>query len=98
MTLKELTNEFLGDLWEAKKYNLASHNCQDFAVEVVKICEAVRINEEDKIRINEKRALPNCLIEALSKNEGYSKVNSLGRIPIFGLFFDLFAAHKYIQK
>ena len=54
ITLEELNKEFLGDKWEARKYELSSHNCQDFAAELVKILKAVRINEKDKIRINEK--------------------------------------------
>ena len=69
ITLKDLKQEFLGEKWKAKKYNLASHNCQDFAAEVVKILKAVRIHDKDKIRMLEKKALPNCLINALTNNE-----------------------------
>lgn len=98
ITLEELNKEFLGEKWEARKYNLASHNCQDFAAEVVKILEAVRINEKDKIRINEKKALPNCLIKALNKNEESFTINTLGRIPVFGLIFDVFVAKRLIKK
>lgn len=98
ITLEELNKEFLGDKWEARKYNLSSHNCQDFAAELVKILNAVRINEKDKIRINEKKALPNCLINALTNNEESSTINTLGRIPIFGLFFDIFAANHFVKK
>ena len=98
ITLDELNKEFLGEKWEAKKYNLSSHNCQDFAAEVVKILKAVRMNEKDKIRINEKKALPNCLINALNNNEERSTINILGRIPVFGLFFDIFAAEHLVEK
>ena len=98
ITLEELNKEFLGEKWEARKYNLASHNCQDFAAEVVKILKAVRINEKDKIRINEKKALPNCLIKALTKNEESFTINTLGRIPVFGLIFDIFIAKRLIKK
>jgi hypothetical protein len=31
ITLRELCNNFKGDIWKAKNYNVASHNCQDFA-------------------------------------------------------------------
>ena len=93
-----MNKEFLGEKWEARKYNLSSHNCQDFAAELVKILNAVRINEKDKIRINEKKALPNCLINALTNNEESSTINTLGRIPIFGLFFDIFAANHFVKK
>ena len=98
ITLDELNKEFLGEKWEARKYNLSSHNCQDFAAEVVKILGAVRMNEKDKIRINEKKALPNCLINALTNNEEYFIINTLGRIPVFGLFFDLFMAGNLVNK
>ena len=97
ITLEELNKEFLGEKWEAKKYNLSSHNCQDFAAEVVKILKAVRINEKDKIRINEK-ALPNCLINALTNNEESFTINTLGRIPVFGLLFDVLVANKLVKK
>ena len=98
MTLEELKNKFLGDMWTARKYNLKSHNCQDFAAEVIKILKATRINERDIIRINEKYALPNCLIRALTNNETISVINKIGRIPIIGLLFDIFAADHFIKK
>ena len=98
ITLEELNKEFLGEKWEAKKYNLSSHNCQDFAAEVVKILKAVRMNEKDKIRINEKKALPNCLINALTNNEESFTINTLGRIPVFGLLFDVFVAKNLVKK
>ena len=98
ITLEELNKEFLGEKWEAKNYNLSSHNCQDFAAEVVKILKAVRMNEKDKIRINEKKALPNCLINALTNNEESFTINTLGRIPVFGLLFDVFVAKNLVKK
>ena len=98
ITLEDLKQEFLGENWEAKKYNLANHNCQDFAAEVVRILKAVRIHDKDKIRIIEKKALPNCLINALTNNKQSSTINTLGRIPVFGLFFDLFVAGFLVKK
>ena len=98
ITLEELNHEFIGELWAAKNYVLTSHNCQDFAAEVIKILKAVRIKEEDKIRMNEKFALPNCLIKALTSNEGLSTINIIGRIPIVGLAFDMFAANHFVKK
>ena len=97
ITLEELKNEFLGDNWQEKEYNLISHNCQDFGAEVVKFLKAERINEKDKIRMKEKYALPNCIINALTENEKISTINKIGRIPIVGLVFDLFIA-KYLIK
>ena len=55
----------MGENLKAKKYKLALHNFQDFTSEVVKILKAVRIHNKDKIRTIEKKALPNCLINAL---------------------------------
>ena len=98
MTLEKLKIEFLGDKWTARKYNLKSHNCPDFDAEVIKILKATRINERDKIRKNEKSALPNCLITALTNNETISVINMIGRIPIIGLLFDIFAADHFIKK
>ena len=96
MTLRELISKFQGDEWKAKAYNVLGHNCQDFAAEVVKILKAVRINKKDKIRMNEKYALPNCLIKVLTENEKITAMNVIGRIPILGLLFDiLFALFSY---
>ena len=91
ITLGELINNFKGEKWEAKEYNLMSHNCQTFGAEVIKILKAIRINERDKIRTKEKMILPNCMIKALWDNEDLSAVNTLGRVPVVGLAFDLFA-------
>jgi hypothetical protein len=92
ITLGELIDNFKGEEWEAKKYNLATHNCQTFGAEVLKILKAVRINERDKIRVREKMILPNCMIKVLWDNEDLSAINTIGRIPIVGLFFDAFSA------
>ena len=86
--LKELCKKFKGKNWETKDYNLLSHNCQDFATEIIKHLKATRINETDKIRMNEKDILPNCIINALWKNEKISAINTIGRIPVIGLVFD----------
>ena len=39
--------------------------------------------------MNEKYLLQNCLIKALWENENLSMTNTLGRIPIIGLFHDI---------
>ena len=57
ITLKQLCDYFKGENWEAKKYNVLSHNCQHFAVEVIKILRAKRKYKRDKI--NERIMLPN---------------------------------------
>ena len=88
-TVKELIENFKGEKWIAKKYNLLMHNCQTFAAKIIKILKAVRINEEDKLRVVEKTKLPGCIINALWHNEELSLKNTLGRIPIFGLFHDI---------
>lgn len=88
IALKELIDKFKGEKWEAKKYNVLTHNCQTFGAEVIKLLNAVRENEKDKIRLNEKLMLPGCIISALRHNEGFSLTNTLGRIPIFGLIHD----------
>ena len=91
ISLRELCNKFKGPNWEAKNYNVANHNCQDFASEVIKILKAIRIHDKDKVRTMEKYLLPNCIISALWDNEELSAINSIGRIPIIGFGFDFFA-------
>ena len=88
--LKELINCFKNEKWEAKKYNVLTHNCQKFGAEIIKILNAIRKYEEDQLRTKEKIMLPGCIISALWDNEELSKVNTLGRIPIFGFFHDLY--------
>ena len=97
ITLRELINNFRGKNWEAKDYNVLTHNCQDFANEIIKILKAVRIHDYDKIRTREKGILPNCIISTLWDNEKLSAINTLGRIPVFGLFFDV-AAIGFIRR
>ena len=89
ITLKNLINRIKSEKWLAKNYNLLNNNCQDFAAEIILILQAVRINEKNKIRLIEKSSLPNCLIKALTKNEGSNLHNIIGRIPVVGLFHDL---------
>lgn len=89
ITLRELCNNLKNENWLAKKYNIVFNNCQTFASEIIKILKAIRMHEVDKIRINEKINLPSCLIWALWRNENLSLKNTLGRIPVFGLFYDL---------
>ena len=91
ITLKELCNNFKGKNWEAKDYNVSNHNCQTFAAEVIKILKAERIKNHDKLRRNEKDILPNCIISALWDNENLSPINTIGRIPVVGYVFDMFA-------
>ena len=35
--IKELINNFKGESWEAKQYNILTHNCQIFAVQIIKV-------------------------------------------------------------
>ena len=94
ISLRELCNNFKGEKWLANKYNVAFHNCQHFGAEVVKILKAIRINECDKVRVAEKFLLPSCIIKILWQNEKLSLTNTLGRIPIFGIFYDLYKCSR----
>jgi len=94
ITLKELCNNFKGDKWKAKKYNVIYNNCQDFAAKIIKLLKATRKNDNDKIRTIEKLCLPNCIISALWDNEQLSFTNTVGRIPLVGPFYDLYRIIK----
>ena len=94
ITLKELCENFKGNKWKAKKYNVIYNNCQDFAAKVIKLLKATRKSDNDKIRTIEKLILPNCIISALWENEELSFTNTMGRIPIFGIFYDLYRLIK----
>ena len=90
ITLEELCEYFKGEEWKASNYKVTHHNCQTFGAEIIKILKAKRINEEDKIRLNETTILPNCIISNLWDNEKLSVRNTIGRIPIIGLLYDLY--------
>ena len=90
ITLEELCKHFKGEEWKASNYKVTHHNCQAFAAEIIKILKAKRINEKDKIRLNEKNILPNCIISNLWDNEKLSVRKTIGRIPIIGLLYDLY--------
>ena len=88
MNLEELIIYCKGEKWEANKYNVFMHNCQDFVAEIIKVTKAIRIHNKDKIRTYEKLILPGCIISQLWDNEKLSAINTIGRIPILGFLFD----------
>ena len=94
ITIRKLRDNFKGEKWLAKNYNVVFHNCQTFGAEIIKKLKAIRLNEKDKFRANEKTALPGCIINSLWQNEKLSLTNTLGRITIFGLFHDFYLASK----
>lgn len=98
ISLGELCNSFKGEEWKAKNYNLYKHNCQDFVAKVIKILKAKRKYVIDLIRTREKFIFPNCIISSLRDNEGFSSLNFLGSIPLFGPFYDLYAYNHLKNK
>jgi len=89
MTLRELSNHLKDERWKAKNYCVLSNNCQEFAAEVIRVLKAVRTDENTKVRTVEKMILPNKLISSLWNNEDWSLANTIGRIPLIGLLYDL---------
>ena len=88
MNLEELITYCKREKWEANKYNVFMHNCQDFVAEIIKVTKAIRIHNKDKIRTYEKLILPGCIISQLWDNEKLSSINTIGRIPMLGILFD----------
>ena len=92
ITLQELSEHFKEKIWYLYKYNkhnFINKNNHTFISEIIKLVKAKRKYEKDKIRLYEKTILPNCIISNLWNNEELSVKNTIGRIPILGLFFDL---------
>ena len=89
MTLRELSNQLKDERWKTKNYCVLSNNCQEFAAEVIRILKAVRTDERTRIRTIEKMILPNKLISSLWDNKDWSLSNTIGRIPLIGLLYDL---------
>ena len=50
ITLRELCNNFKSGNWSADNFEVATHNSQIFAAEIIKIFKAIRKHEYDKIR------------------------------------------------
>lgn len=95
VNLNQFIENFKREKWLAEKYNVVFHNCQDFACEIIKFLKATRKYEIDRIRLREKVILPNCIVNTLILNEGLSKQNIYGRIPIFGFFYDHYQLRSY---
>ena len=99
ITLGELWNHFKNEKFLAEKYNVMLHNCQTFTAEVVKILKAIRIHETDKVRVNEKFLLPNCIISALWHNEDYLFQLLWGEFRFLAFFMMYInALEKNLQK
>ena len=94
ITVKELSDHFKEEKWEAGKYNVLTHKYQIFGAEIIKILKAIRIDKQDKVRMIEKTKLPGCIINSLGHNEELSWTNTLERILVFGLFHDMFTLVK----
>jgi hypothetical protein len=74
-------------------YNVADNNCQDFIAYVIKLLKAVRIDKtESKLHNFAKLRIPPKILEALEDNENYQILTTLGKIPIIGVWTDLFGS------
>ena len=74
---------------ESQNYCVLSNNCQEFAAEVIRVLKAIKTDERTKVRTVEKMILPNKLISSLWNNEDWSLSNTIGRILIMSLLYDL---------
>ena len=84
-------NYFIKDNnWNAKDYNVLTHNCQVFAAKCFKILKFTRMNNRDKMRSIE-IFFSTCVLRTLYANEGWSAKNIglriLQSIPVFGNIF-----------
>ena len=81
ITLGELANYFIKDNnWNAKDYNVLTHNCQDFVAKCIKKLKLTRMDDLDKRRGNEILFFSPCVLKALYDNEGWSAKNTARRI------------------
>ena len=83
-------NPFINEKnWNAKDYNVLTHNCQDFVAKCIKILKLSR-NDKNKSRLFEILDLSPCIIKAFYDVEGWSAGNTFirifQRIPLFGGF------------
>lgn len=73
---------------EAKNYILGIHDCQAFAVELIYKLKAVRLPGLNRLRTTEKFIMTNDMMNAFYYTENDID-NFIGRIPIFGLAYDV---------
>ena len=86
-----MVNPFIKEKkWNAKDYNVLTHNCQDFVAKCITILRLSRINNNDKIRYLEIQNLSSCIVKAFYDVEGWSAGNTFKRIfqriPLVGGF------------
>ena len=96
-----LVNRTLGNVldkfkngWASKDYIIGVHDCQKFVVELIYELKAVRIPGLDRLRTTEKFQLTNDMMNAFAENERDLN-NTIGRIPIIGLAYDISIYCKY---
>lgn len=87
ITLGELIQPFLQESWNAKDYNILTHNCQDFVCRCIRILMLTRI--DSKSRMSETMFLSPCIVSAFYETEGWNSENTVrrivSRIPIVGM-------------
>ena len=93
ITLGELVNHFIKEKnWNAKDYNVLTHNCQDFVAKCITILKLSRIIDIYKVRKFEIENLSPCILKAFYDVEGWSAGNTfkriIQRIPLVPLVSD----------
>lgn len=76
-------------VWTKDKYDLANHNCQDFASLILKFLNCKRAPNEDNRGLHSlsKTKIPGPVLKQLEKNEN-DKISIVGNFPIIGNAYD----------
>lgn len=90
ITLGDLCEKFKGENWEAKNYNLITHNCQHFSAEIIRILKATREKYCPEYRKFAflKVVYAGPILKALYDNENEDVTKIITNVPVVSLLYD----------
>lgn len=90
ITLGDLCEKFKGEKWEAKNYNLITHNCQHFSAEIIRILKATREKYYPEYRKFAflKVVYAGPILNALYDNENEKVTKIITKVPVVSLIYD----------
>ena len=101
ITLGDLCEKFKGkEEWEAKNYNLITHNCQHFSAEIIRILKATRekyCHEYRKLALL-KVVYAGPILNALYDNENEKVTKIITNIPVVSLLYDGILSLNFLIK
>jgi hypothetical protein len=99
ITLGDLCEKFKGEKWEAKNYNLITHNCQHFSAEIIRILKATREKYPEYRKFSYLKVVyAGPILNALYDNENEKVTKIITNVPVVSLLYDLILGLKILIK